>query len=204
METIENEWYNPLETFLLVLVEFGLSTPYELLSKAGLGPGLTSPVLKRLKEAGLLTSKPGPRNRQRYAITKKGRKAIDRSLESGRVGFWRLGLLDLYGSLPRGIVLSWLLGGIDEARNGVIRAGEDLMVLAQKTRRDADELRTSMLRLQADIVKHEPGADEGMLVATTYQWIKAVCDAETFMGQSKAIGSILKALADFPPAPQLR
>jgi len=201
MEVHGLEELNPLQIFLLVLVKFGLSTPYDLLTKAGLGPGLTSPALKRLQEAGFLTSTPGPRKRLRYALTKEGRSILDYSLQSGKPGYWRLGQADVYESLPRGIILAWLHAGVEAAKKGAIRAGEDLNALGLKRQRDAAELRSSMLRLKTDILNKDPAADEGMLIATTYQWMKAVCDAEMFLGQAMVIGLIIQALAEFPPAP---
>jgi DNA-binding PadR family transcriptional regulator len=204
MEDNEIEELNPLQTFLLVLVKFGLSTPYDLLSNVGLGPGLTSPALKRLEEAGLLTSTPGPRKRLRYAITKQGRNRLDRNLKSRKSSYWRLGQADAFESLPRGMILAWLHAGIEEAERGAERAAENLANLSLKRRLEGDELHRSMIRLQSDILKNDPDADEGMLIATTYQWLKALCDAEMYSGQAKAIGQIIRSLADFPPAPQLR
>ncbi len=204
MEANEIEELNPLQIFLLVLVKFGLSTPYDLLSKAGLGPGLTSPALKRLEEAGLLTSTPGPRKRLRYAITEEGRSRLDWNLKSRKTSYWRLGQLDAYESLPRGMILAWLHAGIEEAERGAERACENLANLSLKRRLEADELHRSMLRLQFGILKNDPDADEGTLIATTYQWVKALCDAEMFKGQALAVEVIIKALADFPPAPQMR
>lgn len=60
-----------------------------------------------------------------------------------------------------------------------------------------------MLRLQTDILKNDPDADEGMLIATTYQRIKALCDAEMYIVQAQAIRQMIRSLADFPLAPQL-
>lgn len=77
------EELNPLQIFLLAMVKAGLKSPYDLLMKAGLGAGLTSPALKRLEAAGLLHGTPGPRNRTRYAITRDGVEVLRRSLERG-------------------------------------------------------------------------------------------------------------------------
>ena len=136
MERIDINELNPLQVFLLVLVEFGLATPYDLLSKAGLGAGLTSPALKRLKEVGLLTGTPGPRKRMRYAITKEGKKTLRENLEAGPPPFWQQGQADVFESLPRGIILAWLHSGTDEARLGVSEAAYKLSVLTRKKQRD--------------------------------------------------------------------
>ena len=193
----------PLGVFLLALVEFGLSTPYELLSKAGLGTGLTSPALKRMKEAGFLTSRPGPRNRVRYAITKKGANLLRKTLKPGSANYWQLGQTDMFESLPRGIILAWLHAGVDETHTGVARAAAITAVVAEKRRRDAEDLHASMVRLQADILKDDSITAKGMLVATAYQWIKAECDAALFRMQVEAIGKIESLLLAWPPAPQV-
>lgn len=204
MEHTEIERLNPLQTFLLVLVEFGLATPYDLLSKAGLGPGLTSPSLKRLEKAGLLISTPGPRNRLRYAVTDLGAHLLRDSLRPGEPNYWKTGKADIFESLPRGIILAWLHSGIDEARQGVARAAENLLVLTRRKQREAEELRGYMRHLQAGIAKADPSADQGELVATAYQWIKAESDATLFRLQVESLEHINQLLADLPPAPELR
>lgn len=203
MDRIEINELNPLQLFLLVLVEFGLATPYDLLSKAGLGVGLTSPALKRLKEARLLTSSPGPRNRVRYAITGKGRKWLRDNLEVGLPPFWQQGQTDVFESLPRGIILAWLNSGTGEARQGVSDAWYKLSVLERKRQREAQELRASMVRLQGEIVDQSPAAAKGVLIATAYKWIKAECDARLFHLQGEAVWKIKELIPDLQSAPQL-
>jgi DNA-binding MarR family transcriptional regulator len=191
---------NPLQIFLLVFVKFGVATPYDLLTKAGLGPGLTSPVLKRLEEAGLVTSTPGPRKRLRYAITETGVSKLRESCQFGE--YWQFGQKDIFESLPRAMILAWLYSNVDEARYGAARAADSLLKLARSRQRESEELRDSMLQLQADIVKDDRAAAKGLLIATAYQWLKAESDAALFRLQAEAIGSINKLLADLPPAPQ--
>jgi DNA-binding PadR family transcriptional regulator len=203
MESYDLNELNPLQIFLLVLVEFGLSTPYALLSKAGMGPGLTSPALRRLKEAGLLTGTSGPRNRVRYAITKKGANLLRESLKSGDANYWQLGQTDMFESLPRGIILAWLHAGVDEAHKGVARAADNTSIVARKRQRDAEELHASIVRLQADMLKDDSATARGMLIATAYQWIKAECDAALFRMQVEVIGKIDRLLPTLPPAPQV-
>jgi DNA-binding PadR family transcriptional regulator len=202
LEHYEIEGLNPLQIFLLVFVEFGLTTPYDLLSKAGLGPGLTSPALKRMEEAGLLISTPGPRKRLRYAITEKGADLLRESLN--QANYWQLGQTDIFESLPRGIILAWLHSGVDEARRGAARATENLLVVSRRRQREAEELRSDMLRLQAGLLKADPAADKGTLIGTAYQWIKAESDATLFRLQAESVEHINQLLADLPPAPQVR
>lgn len=203
MEHNEIEELNPLQTFLMVLVEFGLTTPYDLLSQAGLGPGLTSPSLKRLERAGLLVSTPGPRNRLRYTITAKGTYVLRESLRPDAANYWKAGQSDIFESLPRGIILAWLHAGVEEARRGTARASDNLLRAAQKRRREADELRDFMLRLRADILKDASTVDSGFLIATAYRWIKAECDAALFQQEAEVIEHIDQLLADLPPAPRV-
>lgn len=202
MGNIEFAELNPLQIFLLVLVEFGLTTPYDLLSKAGLGPGLTSPALKRLQEADLLTSTPGPRNRVRYAITEKGASRLQECRQSGEGNYWQLGQTDIYESLPRGITLAWLHSGVQEAQRGAYRAAENLLIVKQRREREAASLRESMNHLQRRILNGDPTADKGLLIGTAYQWIKAESDAALYGLQVEAIRRLRTLLPDLPPAPR--
>jgi DNA-binding PadR family transcriptional regulator len=204
VETYEIEELNPLQTFLMVLVEFGLTTPYDLLTQAGLGAGLTSPALKRLEKARLLISTPGPRNRLRYAITEKGQEVLRRNLERGQNRYWRYGQADVYESLPRGVTLTWLDSGVEQASEGADRAADKLLALSHKKAREATELHGLMDSLQRDIESKHPSADPGVLVATVYRWIKAEADAALYRLQAKAIEEIRPLLKDLPAAPHIR
>jgi DNA-binding PadR family transcriptional regulator len=69
---------NDLDLFALALIESGISTPYELKTAAGLSPGATIPVLRRLLEGGLIVQgKPGPRGRTGHKITAEGRRYLN-------------------------------------------------------------------------------------------------------------------------------
>jgi DNA-binding PadR family transcriptional regulator len=201
MERFDINELNPHQLFLLVLVEFGLATPYDLLSKAGMGVGLTSPALKRLKEAGLLTSTPGPRNRIRYAITKKGRKTLRENLQVGPL--WQQGHTNVFESLPRGFILTWLQFGPEEARKRVDGAIHKLSVLQRNRQREAEEWHASMDALPLDTADLSPAAANGVVITTVYQWIKAECDAKLFRLQAKAMVEINKLLDSLGQAPQL-
>ena len=164
MEQFQFGELNPLQIFLLVFVEFGLATPYDLLSKAGLGPGLTSPALKRLEEAGYVTSTPGPRKRLKYAITETGANQLRMSFQLG--DYWQFGQKDIFESLPRAMILAWLHSDVDEARYGAARAADSLLKLALRKQRDSEELHESMLSLQADSLKDNRAGTKGLLIAT--------------------------------------
>jgi DNA-binding PadR family transcriptional regulator len=203
MDDIEINGLSQLNVFLLALVEFGLTTPYDLLSKAGLGSGLTSPALKRLKEAGLLTSTHGPRNRQRYAITDKGKNALRLNLDTGSWRLWQQGQTDIFESLARGIILAWLHPGIDGIRCGISEAEHKLSVLNRKRQMDAEELRASMLRLKDGTLNQGQVEVHGLLIATAYSWLKAECDATLFRLQFEATGEIKKLIEGLPSAPKV-
>ncbi len=66
-----------LELFVLALIDDGVSTPYELQQAAGLSPGATIPVLRRLLETGLVqTGKAGSRGRMAYRLSASGRQRL--------------------------------------------------------------------------------------------------------------------------------
>lgn len=76
-ETRDKRRRNDLDLFVLALVDSGVSTPYELKTAAGLSPGATIPVLRRLLESRkVLPGKPGARGRMDHRITAEGRRHL--------------------------------------------------------------------------------------------------------------------------------
>ena len=66
-----------LDLFVLALMDSGVSTPYELKTAAGLSPGATIPVLRRLLESRMvLPGMPGARGRLNHKITVEGRRYL--------------------------------------------------------------------------------------------------------------------------------
>jgi DNA-binding PadR family transcriptional regulator len=60
---------------MIALLLEGVSTPYELQSRAGLSPGATIPILQSLVEDGhVRAGKSGTRGRVAYIVTTKGKK----------------------------------------------------------------------------------------------------------------------------------
>jgi DNA-binding MarR family transcriptional regulator len=203
MDRLEIKSLNQLQILLMVLVQFGLKSSYDLLSKAGLRSGLTSPALRRLQEAGLLASTPGPRKRVEYALTEKGGRAVRENLEAYPQPFWQQGQTDVFESLPRAIILAWLHSGKNEAHLRISEAEYELSMLTHRRQRDAEEFRTSMLRLQDSIQDQGHSAAKGILIATAYQWIKSESDAILFTLQAEAIGKMGRFIEQLPPAPAL-
>lgn len=76
-ETRDKRRRNDLDLFVLALLNEGIATPYELKQAAGLSPGATIPVLRRLVERGMVSvGKPGPRGRTGHRITAEGRRFL--------------------------------------------------------------------------------------------------------------------------------
>lgn len=177
MKDNEFEELNQLQIFLLVLVKSGVASPYDLLKKAGLGAGLTSPVLKRLEQAGALSSSSGPRRRQRYTLTEKGAVWLDAIMKPNQEN-WMHGRVNSFDSLPRGIILSWLYGGTNEVHQCISRAADDLEFKSKAKRLEAEGLHDVLVRQQAEIVKHNSGLAKNSLIATVYQWLTAESNAK--------------------------
>jgi DNA-binding PadR family transcriptional regulator len=192
------------EVLLLLFAKFGLSTPYELMSEAGMSVGLTSPALKQMEKEGLLTcSSPGPRNRTVYSITEKGEEKLEMSLSSDLSRQWRLSKFDTFESAPRAIFLAWANSGVNDALRCVGRATEELENQGRKKQQEADELRDSMLQQNLDLTKGEPGFEKGVLIATAYKWMKVSSDAALLKLQAEAISKMAPLLSDLPQAPQI-
>lgn len=66
-----------LELFLIALIKRKINTPYLLQASAGLSPGATIPVLKRMGAAGYVRrGSPGFRKRTEYQVTAKGSRHL--------------------------------------------------------------------------------------------------------------------------------
>src|SRR5581483_1473735 len=76
------------DIFLLVMVDLGVSTPYDLRERAGLSPGATIPALRRLQSRGYIKAgQTGSRGRTQYSATPKGKSHLQehRDEHLGRV-----------------------------------------------------------------------------------------------------------------------
>ena len=194
---------NQLQVQLLVFVKFGLATPYDLMSQAGMSVGLTSPALKRLEEAGLLTCTLGARKSMRYAITEKGDELLGIALKSGRPTHWRLGRYESFESAPRAILLAWASFGMEEASRCVDQASEELRFQAQQKEGDAEQLRLAMHRLESTLFQENADANKGELMATAYRWMKAASDAALLRLQVEAMKAFGPLLQELPPTPKI-
>ena len=153
---------NPHHLFLLVLVKHGLATPYDMLSKLGLGVGATSPPLKRMEKAGLLTGTSQPRRSTRYAITEKGEEELRSQIESGRMRHWWIEESYVYRSTPRAMFLSWLYSGPKQISDCVDVAMQELRFLAHKKKQEAQAIRETIPRFEANCRHSGLADDEGL------------------------------------------
>ncbi len=142
-----------------------------------------------------------PAGMSRYALTEKGANLLRESVRPDDASYWAVGQTDIFESLPRGIILAWLFFGVDEAHRGAVRAAEQLLIMAGRRQREAEELHASLLRLQPEILKDGPTPAKGVMIATAYQWIKDEYDATLFRLEGEAIERLHQLLAELPPVP---
>ena len=202
MQSIDINGLSQHQVMLLLLVAFGLGTPYDMLSKAGLGVGQTSPFLKKMKGAGILADLEGARNSVRYTLTRLGEEALRRALLP--VGRAQQSLqADLYESLPRAITLAWLNAGPDAVRIVLMEARASLERLIQKRQLAAEERKQQIVFLMnaANSEKGNPG--QGLLVASVLQWLKAEFDKELYQHQEEALKQLAGLIDMLPAAPPL-
>jgi DNA-binding MarR family transcriptional regulator len=197
---------SPLQIQLLVFVKLGLATPYDLITQAGLSVGLTSPALKRLEEAGLLASTPGSRRSMRYALTEKGEKQLKGALETGGPLSWLIERSGTFDSVPRAAILAWATQGREEAARCLDRAREELKFQSQQKQSEADQLRSAVNRLKempVDMFEDDVDSRKGVLLATSYRWLKAQSDASLLKLQSESVASIAPSLQELPDFPSI-
>jgi len=202
MEEAYFENPNPLHVLLLVFVKRGLATTYDLKSEAGMSVGLTATALRRLEDAGLLISKPGPRKNVRYAITEKGEGELRAQLDSGRMRYWWLEESNVYRSLPRTLLLAWLYAGSQQVSDCMDAAVRELQTLARIKKQEAQQLREAMLRSQAKCRRDGLADQQGSVVAAVYQWLKAESDAALLAVQVEAMKTMEPLLATLPTPPK--
>jgi len=202
MEETYFEDPNPAHVLLLVLVKYGLATPYDMLSQAGMGVGQTSPGLKRLEQARLLTGTSHARGSIRYAITEKGEDELRAQLESGRMRYWWLEESNVYRSIPRTLLLAWLYAGSQQVSDCMDAAVRELQTLARIKKQEAQQLREAMLRSQAKCRRDGLADQQGSVVAAVYQWLKAESDAALLAVQVEAMKTMEPLLATLPTPPK--
>lgn len=194
-------YLSSLEILLLLFIKSGLETSYDLMAKIGLGPGATSPSLKRLEASQLLTSTGDTRRRMRYAITEEGEQQLKGILDEGPRGYWIHGRRDTFDSLRRAIFLAWVSSGPEDAMRCIRHARVSIEEMARSNDLDAKHLRNAALHLRERMLKVEEPGDDNDLITTVYRWIDAEVDAAQYIRQVEALDVVEALVSDLPPAP---
>jgi hypothetical protein len=78
-----------------------------------------------------------------------------------------------------------------------------LLSEASNKEREAEDLRRKMERIKQLFPEDERIEEKGRLIATTYQWMKAVTDAAHLKAQAELVRTLTPVLLDLPLAPPL-
>lgn len=185
------------DVFLLSFVDSGLNSPYDLISKAGISVGLTSPSLKRLEQAGLLKKRSGPRNRIDYSLTERGKEEFQAALQLGRNNYWRLGASPSFDSLSRAVFLLWVHFGKADADKCIEFGVAELQNEARMKKHEADRISRSIMEpyLFADLGKI------GDYRAALYWYLKNISDAALFDAQAEMLKGMRQFVSEFPTRP---
>jgi DNA-binding MarR family transcriptional regulator len=193
-----SELTSPTQVLVLALVRCGLRTPYDLKSQAGMSVGQSSPVLKLLERARLLTTEPGPRGSLRYFTTEKGEAELRAAVALGKNENWWVGKFGVFESIPRAVLLAWLGSDLEDFPKWLGYAQEELLLAAHRTEQEAEDLRVRMERLRLN----PSPFSKPILVGTTYRWMRTTADAALLKAQAELMDDLAPLLTDLPPAPQ--
>ena len=199
----ENMQLSDHDVLLLLLIGYGLATPYDLLSKAGLGVGQTSPSMKRLKVNGMLVDSPGSRKSRRYTVTAEGCKTLRRALANALANRQQQTLSAPFDSVPRWIILAWLRSGIEEARHVFAEARASLGPLRLKRQHSAEEHKQRVALLRSLATSKNGKVAHGPLVAAVFQWLRAEFDKELYHLQEQALDRLAGLVEELPSVPPL-
>jgi len=167
-----------LRAFVIALLLEGVSTPYELQSRAGLSPGATIPILQSLVEDGhVRAGKPATRGRVAYVVASKGKKWLE--------AIWPTLLQDG----PSGDLDSDLRVFLIAVRVGKDRAGAEAFL------RNAIAYRQETLA-ELDGKVREEGSRIGL--ADDYVGLRTQATVAILKAEAKALASISDGLRDGP------
>lgn len=138
-----------------------------------------------------------------YTLTQKGDDELRAALEAGKKQDWWLGTFGIFESVPRAILLAWLSSDLENAPRWLGHAAEELLSEASTKEREAEDLRRKMQRIKLLFPEDQRIEEKGLLIATTYQWMKAVTDAAHLKAQAELVRTLAPVLLDLPPAPPL-
>jgi DNA-binding PadR family transcriptional regulator len=191
----------PSEIVLLFWVKTGMGTPYAMFNLAGLAIGGSSPALKRLERAGLLTSEEGPRNRMLYSVTADGEARLRAALEAGPEVYGRQLMGSRYQSLHRAIFFAWVKGKPSEALAAIDSAEQEINWQAGRARSDADRHRHILGRInvQSVFVSDDTRAE---YLAAAFRMIEAVAHSAELACQVNALPFLRKLVEELPAPPE--
>lgn len=193
---------SPLDVLLLVFLQSGLATPYDLLKEVGIGVGTSIPALRRLEEQGILIVTAGPRDRMQFSITREGKAQLKKAIEDGSERYWRHGGRDTFDNLRRAVFLNWATASSAEAERCFSQASQDLLDLAGKRMQEADRFKKLIRRRLDEAKERGNSVDPRVLLPTVYRWISAEMDARLFEAQVGALESLGGLVDSLPAAPK--
>lgn len=163
-----------LELLILALIERGLSTAYDLNTRAGLSVAASLAALARLKRARLIAGRRGSRRSVHFSITPRGKTVL------------KSGLRQIGSSTPRDVeavirvaYLLWLdLPQKTAVRNFLQRAAQDRRRQAVEQRSRAEEL--------AALSSSAPG--------TEHRWMRAFVASRQLDAESEALQTLATRL----------
>lgn len=158
-----------LDLFVLALVQSGMTTTYDLKSKAGLSVGSTSPILARLEEDGLVEAPKAERSRgaRRFSITTAGRK----HLSAGWKQLLERRPTDV-DEIFRITYLAWFMGFPEMAATFLESSAAGLDYLAATRQAEANQLRATL---------------GGQVGGHAFRWLRAGSDAARLKAQAEAL-----------------
>ena len=170
-----------LDLFILSQLDRGCETPYDLLRQAGVSLGASTPALRRLSEAALITRIDGQgvtkRPRHHYQLTASGRR-------NAREG-WKQYLAG--SKIPAD--LDSILRLVDMA-NHYGNAGQDLAAFLKKA--------ASQRQQAAEQAKLSRSHREELM---DYVTLRYDCDVEKFAAEAAALTQIAAELTKKTPKP---
>jgi DNA-binding PadR family transcriptional regulator len=161
-----------LEVLILALLKQGLTTTYDLQTRAGLSLGATVPALKRLGMAKLVTKTASGR-KFNFALTRDGEKALNSWTATGRVP-------SEFDELLRTAYLTWLVGRSRSNAAAVLRKA------TRARMRWAEELHDETRGMDLSKVR--------MPDAESYQWMRTVSEAARASAEAGALEALAQAI----------
>ena len=160
-----------LDAFLLGLISYGLKTPYDFMTSAGVSLGGSIPALSRLESAGYVQRDgAGARNRREYLITAKGRAFLQKS--------WR----DLFQAPPAGDL------------DSILRTASLALLMAEPKRSVAGYLLRAAAQRKTRQTGKQPGVASGVDPAAVFLWMRQAALSERIRSETAVLRKIATAI----------